>query len=109
MVLDEKEMNLYESCRHSSPYEVLHTVTGGNVRGLDLLALRRVLAKNKQPSEIVNVLLIYFYKTFANQVYDRNALLKVFDFWKKNNVDTFKQAVDMTARDIHTILSDRKA
>ncbi|RDU38864.1 hypothetical protein DRW41_04720 [Neobacillus piezotolerans] len=109
MVLEEKEIYLYEKFRHSSPFEVLHTVTGGKVRGLDLLALRRVLAKNQKHPEIINVLLIYFYKTFAGKPFDRNALLKVFDFWQKNNVHTFKQAVAMTERDIRTILKDGMA
>lgn len=106
MVLDEKETNLYEDCRHSSPYEVLHIVTEGNVRGLDLLALRRVLAKSDGPSELINVLIIYFYKTFASKPFDRNALLRVYDYWQKNNVHTFNQAMEMTRRDIRTILKD---
>lgn len=109
MVLDERRINQYEECRHSSPFAVLHIVTDGKVRGIDLLALRRVLAKNEKHSEIINVLLIYFYKTFANKPIDRNALLRVFDFWQKNNVHTFEQAVEMTEKDILAILKDCKA
>ncbi|WP_059170392.1 hypothetical protein [Bacillus sp. FJAT-27445] len=104
MVLEEKDIELYEICRDLSPFDVLHIVTGGNVRGLDLLALRRLLSKGRTQSEIVNVLLVYFYQTFANKVFDRNALLKVYDYWQKNNVYTYKQAMEMTKRDIYSIL-----
>ncbi|ALC90764.1 hypothetical protein AM500_13930 [Bacillus sp. FJAT-18017] len=104
MVEAKKELSLIEYCKYATPTEVLKAATNGNVRGLDMLALRMVMARNKLPVEVVNVMIVYFFKTFANTVYDRNDLLKIYDHWLKHNVQTFVQAKQMTATDIHTIL-----
>ena len=95
---------LFIKCRYASPLETLSAATGGNVRGLDLLATRMVLARIQLPAEALNVLLIYFFQTFANKVFDRNDLLKVYDFWLKNRVKTYRDAIEMTNRDIFTVL-----
>ncbi|OCA81590.1 hypothetical protein A8F94_22235 [Bacillus sp. FJAT-27225] len=98
------EQSLIEYCKYATPTEVLRTVTKGKVRGLDLLALRIVMARNKLPIEVVNVMLVYFFKHFANMVYDRNDLLKVYDYWLKHNVRTHSDAEKMTDIDICSIL-----
>lgn len=95
---------LYEECRYATPLETLKAATGGKVRGLDLLAARMIFSRNHLPAEAVNVLLVYFFKTFANKVFDRNDLLKVYDFWLKNRVGTYQEAIEMTKRDIFTVL-----
>ncbi|CEG27053.1 hypothetical protein [Bacillus sp. B-jedd] len=95
---------LFEKCRYAPPLETLAAATGGKVRGLDLLATRMVLSRNHLPQEALNVLLVYFFQTFANKVFDRNDLLKVYDFWLKNRVGTYQEAMEMTKRDIFTVL-----
>ena len=98
------EQSLIEYCKSASPLEIVKEVTKGNVRGLDMLALRLVLARNKLPIEVINVMLVYFFKHFANTVYDRNDLLKIYDYWLKHNVKTHREAVNFAAIDIYSIV-----
>ena len=104
MVLDIAKLNDIEYCRNASPFKVLEELTDGNIRGLDLLALRRVLSRNRLPLEVVNVLLFYFYRTYANKAFDRNDLMKVYDFWLKKHVRTYSEAIRMLEKNIEEVI-----
>ncbi|MCA1038332.1 hypothetical protein LCM00_02315 [Bacillus infantis] len=102
--------NLYDPefirfCETATPLEMVTRLTGGKVRGLENLAIRSLSSRKQLPKEAVNVLLVYFYDAFAHQVYDRNSLARLYDYWATKNVRSFAAARDMTKIDIKTILN----
>jgi replication initiation and membrane attachment protein DnaB len=101
--------NLYDPdfirfCETATPLEMVTKLTGGNVRGLENLALRSLNTRRQLPKEVINVMLVYFYNTYASQVYDRNSLARLYDYWATKQVRSFAAARDMTKIDIRTIL-----
>ncbi|WP_409300068.1 hypothetical protein [Peribacillus sp. SCS-155] len=88
----------------ASQEELVKKLTNGNIRGLDRLALRTISQRRQLPNEVVNVLLAYFFGTFANTVYDRKLLGKIYDFWANQGVHTFAHALTMAKLDITDVL-----
>lgn len=95
-------------CEEAEPREMVEKLTDNNVRGLENIALRSIATRNKLPQNVVNVLLVYFYGTFANQVYNRNDLARIYDYWASKNIRTISQAIEMTNEDIEQIVTTLK-
>lgn len=95
-------------CKHHSSLEVVEKVTGGNIRGLDKIALTNFSRRGHLPSTVENILLAYFFQEFANKVYDRNSLCRVHDYWVTKKVNTVPQAEEMVKKDIHVVLDELK-
>ncbi|MGD6897624.1 hypothetical protein [Bacillus infantis] len=103
--------NLYDPdfirfCETATPLEMVTRLTGGKVRGLENLALRSLNNRRQLPKEVVNVLLVYFYDSYAHQVYDRNSLARLYDYWATKNVRSFAAARDMASIDIRSIINN---
>jgi replication initiation and membrane attachment protein DnaB len=95
-------------CETALPIEVVEKLTNNNIRGLENIALRSISTRKKLPANVVNVLLVYFFSTFANQVYNRNDLARLYDYWASNEVRTMQQAVEMTNENIEKVLNTLK-
>jgi replication initiation and membrane attachment protein DnaB len=108
MIMDLNENEFNEFCQTATPEEMLKALTNGNTRGLDLLALRSLSNRRQLPSNIVNVLLFYFFKEFSNKVYDRNDLARLYDHWSSMGVRNFQQAKELSQKDIHEVLKKIK-
>ncbi|WP_064093468.1 hypothetical protein [Rossellomorea aquimaris] len=106
MKFDDIEPELIELCYTASPLEMTKVLVNGELRGLETLSLRGIEKRNELPAEVVNVLLIYFYKTFAGKVYNRMYLTKLYNLWLTNNIYTFKDAKRMTELDIKQVLDN---
>ncbi|WP_026696066.1 hypothetical protein [Peribacillus kribbensis] len=104
MTNDLNDPDFSKYCEKADPEDLMLNLTGGNIRGLDRLAMRSLSQRKQLPLAVVNVLLVYFFTTFSNKVYDRNDLARVYDHWAKNQVYTFTQAKHAATVDIHTIL-----
>ncbi|WP_180827233.1 hypothetical protein [Bacillus sp. UMB0728] len=99
------EPNFISFCQTATPLEMVTRLTGGKVRGLENLALRSLNSRRQLPKEVVNVLLVYFYDSYAHQVYDRNSLARLYDYWATKRVRSFADARELTGVDIRTILN----
>ncbi|NHM32135.1 hypothetical protein [Neobacillus terrae] len=108
MIIDLNKNEFNEFCQKATPEEMLSVLTNGNTRGLDFLALRSLSNRRQLPSNIVNVLLFYFFKEFANKVYDRNDLARLYDHWAGMRIRNFQQAKELTQKDIHEVLKKIK-
>ncbi|MBM7694103.1 replication initiation and membrane attachment protein DnaB [Peribacillus deserti] len=108
MMKDLNDPTFVKYCHTTTPMEMLQELTSGNIRGLDKLALRTLSQRKQLPLAVVNVLLVYFFSTYGNKVYDRNSLARVYDHWAKNNVLTFSQAKEAASIDIVDILENNK-
>ena len=95
-------------CETASPREMVEKLTNNNIRGLENIALRSLSTRNKLPGNVVNVLLVYFFSTFANQVYDRNDLSRIYDYWASKEIRTVPQSVEMSKEDIEQVLTNLK-
>ena len=95
-------------CETALPIEVVEKLTNNNIRGLENIALRSISTRKKLPANVVNVLMVYFYSAFANQVYNRNDLARVYDYWASKEVRTMQQAVEMTNENIEQVLNNLK-
>ncbi len=95
-------------CETALPVEVVEKFTGNNIRGLENIALRSISTRNKLPANVVNLLVAYFYSHYGNQVYNRNDLARLYDYWASKDVRTMSQAVDMVNEDIEGILKTLK-
>ncbi|WML48667.1 hypothetical protein RCG23_00485 [Neobacillus sp. PS3-34] len=98
-----------KKCETATPFEMLLTLTNGNIRGLDTLVLNTLLSKKRLlPPIVVNALLVYFFNSFAEKVYDRNDLSRLHDYWLAKRVCTFSQAREMFKEDINQVLQRLK-
>ncbi|WP_026584100.1 hypothetical protein [Bacillus sp. J33] len=95
-------------CETASPLEMVERLTDGNIRGLEKIALSALANRKQLPANVVNVLLVYFFSTFANKVYDRSDLARLYDYWASNHVFTLAKAQEMTEENIENILSGLK-
>lgn len=97
-----------QKCETSSPLEMVEYLTGGNIRGLEKIALGTLANRKQLPAIVVNVLIVYFFSTFANKVYDRNDLARLYDYWASNHVYSFAKAQEMTGEYIEKVLAGLK-
>jgi replication initiation and membrane attachment protein DnaB len=95
-------------CETASPIEVVEKLTNNNIRGLENIALRSISTRKKLPANVVNVLLVYFYSHYGNQVYNRNDLARLYDYWASKEVRTLTQAIEITQEDIEQVLKNLK-
>lgn len=95
-------------CEIAEPREMVEKLTNNNIRGLENIALRSLATRKKLPTGVVNILLVYFYSTYANQVYNRNDLARLYDYWASKEIRTMSQAIDMTKEDIEQITKSLK-
>ncbi|MEH6989909.1 hypothetical protein [Cytobacillus firmus] len=97
-----------QKCETASPLDMVKYLTGGNIRGLEKIALGTLANRKQLPPNVVNVLIVYFFSTFANKVYDRNDLARLYDYWASNHVYSFGKAQEMTAENIENVLAGLK-
>ncbi|AND39775.1 MULTISPECIES: hypothetical protein [Cytobacillus] len=97
-----------QKCETSSPLEMVEYLTGGNIRGLEKIALGTLANRKQLPANVVNVLIVYFFSTFANKVYDRNDLARLYDYWASNHVYSLAKAQEMTGEYIEKVLASLK-
>ncbi|WP_079508520.1 hypothetical protein [Mesobacillus jeotgali] len=95
-------------CETAEPIEVVEKITDNNIRGLENIALRSISTRNKLPDNVVNLLVAYFYSHFGNQVYNRNDLARLYDYWASKDVRTMAQASEMVQEDIEEVLKSLK-
>jgi replication initiation and membrane attachment protein DnaB len=103
-----KDPEFLQFCETALPVEVVEKFTNNNIRGLENIALRSISTRKKLPPNVVNVLLAYFYQTHANQVYNRNDLARLYDYWASKEVRTISQAIEMAEEDIGEVLNTLK-
>lgn len=106
MAIEINHSEFLDFCKTATSMEVVEKVTEGNVRGLDTVAIRKLSMRRQLPCEIENILLAYFFREFANKVYDRNSLSKLYDHWVTRRVVTVSQAEKMVKEDIHSVLEE---
>jgi len=53
-------------------------------------------------------LLAYFYSYFGNQVYNRNDVARLYDYWASKEIRTMPQAIEMANEDIEQVLTTIK-
>lgn len=85
---------------------MVEILTDGNVRGLDRLAIRTLEKRKQLPNEVVNLMLVYFFNAFANKVYHRNDLSRLYNYWAYKKVYSVSEAKKMMQVDISQILQD---
>ncbi|CAM3730789.1 hypothetical protein [Mesobacillus thioparans] len=96
-------------CETATPIEVVEKLTNHNIRGLENIALRSISTRNKLPANVVNLLVAYFYDHYGNQVYNRNDLARLYDYWGSKDVRTMAKAVEMVQQeDIEEVLKTLK-
>jgi replication initiation and membrane attachment protein DnaB len=95
-------------CENAMPIEVVEKITDNNIRGLENIALRSISTRSKLPGNVVNLLVGYFYSHYGNQVYNRNDLARLYDYWASKDVRTMTQAAEMTNEDIEEVLKTLK-
>lgn len=102
---DPEYLTLYETAQ---PIEVVEKFTDHNIRGLENIALRSISTRTKLPANVVNLLVAYFYNHYGNQVYNRNDLARLYDYWASKDIRTMTQAAEMINEDIEEILKTLK-
>jgi replication initiation and membrane attachment protein DnaB len=102
---DPEYLTFYETAQ---PIEVVEKFTDHNIRGLENIALRSISTRTKLPANVVNLLVAYFYSHYGNQVYNRNDLARLYDYWASKDVRTMTQAAEMINEDIEEILKTLK-
>ncbi|WHX42358.1 hypothetical protein QNH36_09560 [Mesobacillus sp. AQ2] len=95
-------------CETAKPIEVVEKITNHNIRGLENIALRSISTRNKLPANVVNLLVAYFYSHYGNQVYNRNDLARLYDYWASRDVRTMAKAAEMVQEDIEEVLKSLK-
>lgn len=95
-------------CETAAPIEVVEKFTNNNIRGLENIALRSISTRNKLPANVVNLLVAYFYSHYGTQVYNRNDLARLYDYWASKDVRTLTQAADLVQEDIEEVLKTLK-
>jgi replication initiation and membrane attachment protein DnaB len=95
-------------CETAKPIEVVEKITNQNIRGLENIALRSISTRNKLPANVVNLLVAYFYSHYGNQVYNRNDLARLYDYWASKDVRTMANAAEMVQEDIEEVLKSLK-
>ncbi|WP_409294655.1 hypothetical protein V1498_15905 [Peribacillus sp. SCS-26] len=104
MIIDLKDEEFLSACKSKTPLEMVWELTNGNVRGLEMLALRSLRQRQKLPAPVVNILIAYFYQTYAGVVYDRNDLARLYDHWSSRQVGTVEEALRMAEEDITKLM-----
>lgn len=99
-----RDPEFLQFCETALPIEVVEKFTQNNIRGLENIALRSISTRKKLPQNVVNVLLAYFYLSYGNQVYNRNDLARLYDYWASKEVRTISQAIEMAEEDINQVL-----
>ncbi|MGR3762897.1 DnaD domain protein [Rossellomorea sp. NS-SX7] len=90
---------------HSAdPFHMTKSILRKNLRGLEIISIESINGLNLLPPEVVNVLLVSFYREFSDQVYNRNDLKKLYNHWAKKGIKTFDDALIMSDRDIRADL-----
>jgi replication initiation and membrane attachment protein DnaB len=102
---DPEYLTFYETAQ---PIEVVEKFTDHNIRGLENIALRSISTRTKLPANVVNLLVAYFYSHYGNQVYNRNDLARLYDYWASKDIRTMTQAAEMINEDIEEILKTLK-
>lgn len=95
-------------CETAKPIEVVEKFTDNNIRGLENIALRSISTRNKLPANVVNLLVAYFYSHYGKQVYNRNDLARLYDYWASKDVRTMAKAAEMTNEDVEAVLKSMK-
>ncbi|KON88687.1 hypothetical protein AF332_19005 [Sporosarcina globispora] len=108
MINSLNDPDFVQKCETATPLIMVENITGGNIRGLEKIALGTLASRKQLPPNVVNVLLVYFFSTFANKVYDRNDLARLYDYWASNHVYSFAKAMEMTDEDIEKVLAGLK-
>ena len=96
-------------CETASQLEVAEKVIGGSARGLDKIALGALQSKKALPNIVLNLMVAYFFSSFANKVYHRNDLYKLYSYWVTKRVLTISQAKQMMEEDIHLVFERMKS
>lgn len=104
MTIDIRHPDFISFCQTVDCFEVVNRMTGNNIRGLDKIAMSSLAARGQLPPGVKNMLLAYFFHEFANTVYHRNDLGRVYDYWAANNVKTIGQAEKMFDIDIYKVV-----
>ncbi|WP_210363906.1 hypothetical protein [Bacillus sp. REN3] len=102
------DQEFFQLCETASLEEMAVRLTEGNIRGLENIALRSISTRKTLPLPVRNVLLAYFFNTFANEVYDRNDLARIYDYWTSEGIQTLPQAIGKTSEDITQVLKKLK-
>lgn len=95
-------------CETAKPIEVVEKFTDNNIRGLENIALRSISTRNKLPANVVNLLVAYFYSHYGNEVYNRNDLARLYDYWASKDIRTMTQATEMINEDVEAVLKTLK-
>ncbi|MCA1054421.1 DnaD domain protein [Rossellomorea aquimaris] len=96
---DDKKM-LY----HADPFHMTKSIMKKEIRGLERISIQSIQNMNLLSKEVVNILLVYFYREFSEEVYNRNDLKKLYNIWAVKGVSTVEDAILMTDKDIRAIL-----
>lgn len=98
--MDINDTIFIDFCETASNLEVAEKVIGGPVRGLDKLALGALPRKKALPNIVLNLMVAYFFSSFAHKVYHRNDLSTLYNYWVTKRVSTRSHAKQMMEEDI---------
>ena len=107
--MDINNPGFIKFCETASQLEVAEKVIGGPARGLDKLALRALQSKKALPNIVLDLMVTYFFSSFANKVYHRNDLYKLYSYWVTRRVLTLSQAKQMMKEDIQLMFERMKS
>ncbi|PFA63130.1 hypothetical protein CN378_19065 [Bacillus sp. AFS015802] len=106
MKFEELNPELVTLCQTADHFHMAETVIGGPLRGLDILSLKGIERKKNLPTDVTNLLIIYFFTEVKGTVYHRNALAKLYNHWVSNEVFTFSKAQEMVELDMQSQLGE---
>ncbi|MBW3112240.1 MULTISPECIES: hypothetical protein [Bacillaceae] len=106
MKFEELNPELVTLCQTADHFHMAETVIGSPLRGLDILSLKGIERKNALPTDVTNLLIIYFFSEVKGTVYHRNALSKLYNHWVSNEVFTFTKAQQMVELDMQSQLGE---
>ncbi|MFI8684944.1 hypothetical protein [Rossellomorea sp. NPDC077527] len=106
MKFDELNPELVALCGTADHFHMAETVIGSPLRGLDILSLKGIERKRSLPTDVTNLLIIYFFTEVKGTVYHRNALSKLYNHWVSNEAFTFSKAQEMVKLDMHSVLGE---
>ncbi|MET1030109.1 hypothetical protein [Domibacillus tundrae] len=109
MTININDSEFIDFCEIASQMEVAEKVIGGPARGLDKLALRALQGKKILPNIIMNLMVVYFFFSFANKVYHRNDLSQLYNYWANKRIFTLSQAKQMMEEDVHLMFERIKS
>ncbi|TMU85093.1 hypothetical protein FGG79_14510 [Bacillus sp. BHET2] len=106
MKFEDINPELVTLCQAADPFHMAEAVIGSPLRGLDILSLKGIERKKALPTDVVNLLIIYFFAEVKGTVYHRNALPKLYNHWVSNEVVTFTKAKEMIELDMQSQLGE---